>query len=112
MSPRTIPIASQILLCTYRGFARLRNNYIPVVAGIFANVIIAIVVGSVFFNLEQSTDSMDKRAVLLFFSLMITAFAPAFEVCTSSHVSLPHKCSTGTKNILDNHYVGTTSYCG
>ncbi|KAM4060206.1 ABC-2 type transporter [Hirsutella rhossiliensis] len=75
-------ISLQILFCIRRGLLRLRNNYIPVVAGIFANTIIALVVGSVFFDLGQSTASMDKRAVLLFFSLMITAFAPAFEIIT------------------------------
>lgn len=50
------------------------------IAGIFANTIIAIAVGSVFFKLGQSTDSMNKQAVLLFFSLMVTAFAPALKL--------------------------------
>ncbi|KAI0188150.1 ABC-2 type transporter-domain-containing protein [Xylaria flabelliformis] len=77
-----IPMFSQVLICIRRGFLRLRNNYPPVVAGIVGNTIIAIVIGSVFYNLENTTDSLDKRAVLLFFSLTVTAFAPAFEILT------------------------------
>ncbi|TAQ91217.1 hypothetical protein B7494_g440 [Chlorociboria aeruginascens] len=77
-----IPIHQQILICIQRGFLRLRNNYVPAVSTVFANAILAIIVGSVFYNLPNTTDSMDQRAVLIFFSLMICAFSPAFEVLT------------------------------
>jgi ATP-binding cassette subfamily G (WHITE) protein 2 (PDR) len=59
----------------------LRNNYSSTLASIAGNVAIAIVVGSVYFKLGEESDAVDKRAVLLFFSLMINAYAPAFEVC-------------------------------
>lgn len=75
-----IPIRHQILVYLYRGFYRLRNNYVPTVSTVIANAILAIVVGSVFYDLPDTTDSMAKRAVLMFFSLMICAFSPAFEV--------------------------------
>ncbi|KAF2142292.1 uncharacterized protein K452DRAFT_226952 [Aplosporella prunicola CBS 121167] len=75
-----LPIWAQIWLCIKRGFQRLRNNYVPTLAGIIGNTIIAIVVGSVYFNLGEDTDALDKRAVLVFFSLMINAYAPAFEI--------------------------------
>lgn len=75
-----VPVRTQILVCLHRGFWRLRNNYVPVVAGIVANSILALIVGSAFYNLSQTSDSMDKRAVLLFFSLIINACTPAFEV--------------------------------
>ncbi|ESZ90511.1 multidrug resistance protein CDR1 [Sclerotinia borealis F-4128] len=77
-----IPIRRQILICLQRGFLRLRNNYVPAVSTVFANAILAIVVGSVFYDLPDTSDSMDQRAVLIFFSLMICAFSPAFEVLT------------------------------
>lgn len=82
-STYAIPISQQIFVCLQRGFLRLRNNYVPTVSTIFANAILAIVVGSVFYNLSDTTDSMDQRAVLIFFSLMICAFSPAFEVIMS-----------------------------
>ncbi|KAF7867296.1 hypothetical protein EAF04_005379 [Stromatinia cepivora] len=77
-----IPISQQILICLQRGLLRLRNNYIPAVSTVFANAILAIVVGSVFYDLPDTSVSMDQRAVLIFFSLMICAFSPAFEVLT------------------------------
>jgi ATP-binding cassette subfamily G (WHITE) protein 2 (PDR) len=67
-------------LCVQRGFQRLRNNYVPTVSGVIGNNVIAIVVGSVYYNLGDDTDAVDSRAVLIFFSLMINAYAPAFEV--------------------------------
>lgn len=65
-----------------RGFQRLRNHPGPQLGGIIGNTIIAIVVGSVFYNLSNDTTGLDKRAVLLFFSLMINAYASAFDVCS------------------------------
>ncbi|KAF2267290.1 multidrug resistance protein CDR1 [Lojkania enalia] len=75
-----ISIGSQVCLCVVRGLQRLRNNYVPIVAGLIGNTIVAIVVGSVYYDLTDDTTGMDKRAVLVFFSLMINAYAPAFEV--------------------------------
>jgi ATP-binding cassette subfamily G (WHITE) protein 2 (PDR) len=37
----------------------------------------------VYYNLGDDTDAVDSRAVLIFFSLMINAYAPAFEVLLS-----------------------------
>lgn len=76
----SIPIVLQVRSCLRRGAQRLRNVPGPVIGGIFANAILALVVGSVYYNLPMTSDSMDKRAVLIFFSLLVTAFSPAFEV--------------------------------
>ncbi|KAK8129110.1 abc transporter cdr4 [Apiospora sp. TS-2023a] len=77
-----LPVHQQLHICLQRSFLRLRNNYVPTVSTVFANAILALVVGSVFYNLSDTVDSMDKRSVLIFFSLMICAFSPAFEVLT------------------------------
>lgn len=76
----TLPITRQIGACIARGFLRLQNNYAPGLAGVIANFILSLVIGSIYFDLDDSTASLDKRAVLLFFSLMNSAFSPAFEV--------------------------------
>ncbi|KAK8050931.1 hypothetical protein PG993_002316 [Apiospora rasikravindrae] len=81
-STYVLPVYQQLLICIRRSFLRLRNNYVPTVSTVFANVILALVVGSVYYNLSDTADSMDKRSVLIFFSLMICAFSPAFEVLT------------------------------
>lgn len=81
-----LPTVPQIRLCIHRGFQRLRNHFAPPVAGVVGNTIIAIVVGSVYYNLGEDTASMDRRAVLVFFSLMINAYAPAFDVGSSNTI--------------------------
>ncbi|KAK0740481.1 P-loop containing nucleoside triphosphate hydrolase protein [Schizothecium vesticola] len=77
-----IPITEQINICVRRGFLRLHNNYAPVIAAAVANNILPIVLGTVFLNLDETTNTFDKRAVLVFFALMVIGFAPAFEVYT------------------------------
>ncbi|OAA35191.1 opaque-specific ABC transporter CDR3 [Metarhizium rileyi] len=77
-----MPAYRQVVICIQRGFLRLANNYVPVVAGILANSILGLILGSAFYNLPDTAESMDKRAVLLFFSLIINACTPAFEVLT------------------------------
>lgn len=77
-----IPVHLQVLDCVRRGFQRLQNNYVPGVAGIIANSILALILSSAFYNMSHTADSMDKRAVLLFFALIINACTPAFEVLT------------------------------
>lgn len=79
-SAYTISVHRQVLACAGRGFLRLHNNLAPVIAGIVGNTIIAIITGSVFYNLGETTESLQKRSVLLFFAIMINALTPAFEV--------------------------------
>jgi ATP-binding cassette subfamily G (WHITE) protein 2 (PDR) len=59
---------------------RFKNQPVPVIGAVIANAILAVVVGSVYFNLADDAQSMDRRAILLFFSLLLTAYSPAFEV--------------------------------
>jgi ATP-binding cassette subfamily G (WHITE) protein 2 (PDR) len=70
----------QTRACVMRGFLRLRNNVGPGVAGIIGNTIIAIVTGSVFYDLPDTTASFQQRSILLFFVVMMNGCTPAFEV--------------------------------
>ncbi|KAF2805347.1 uncharacterized protein BDZ99DRAFT_511345 [Mytilinidion resinicola] len=100
----------QVVACISRGFLRLKMNYTPAVGALFGNTIIAIVTGSVFFNLADNTDSFQRRAVLLFFSIMINACTPAFEVLTMwaqrpivekhHQYAMYHPCIEGIANIF------------
>lgn len=60
----------------------MRNDPAAPLSFVIANVILALVLASVFYNLPLITDSMDSRIVLIFVSIMLTAFTPEFEVCT------------------------------
>ncbi|GAP85100.2 putative multidrug resistance protein CDR1 [Rosellinia necatrix] len=84
LGSNTYPLApfAQVRLCMERVFLRLRNNPSPSVAALISNAILGVVVGSVYFRLDETSDSLDQRATLLFFSLLNSAFTPAFEVLT------------------------------
>ncbi|KAI9876364.1 MAG: hypothetical protein M1830_006674, partial [Pleopsidium flavum] len=81
-SPYTISLPEQIKLCVNRGFQRLRGNFVPPLSGIIGNVVMAVIIGSIFYNLEESTGSFYKRSVLIFFAILLNAFMSAFEVLT------------------------------
>ncbi|KAK4171533.1 ABC-2 type transporter-domain-containing protein [Triangularia setosa] len=75
-----VSLFKQIQMCLVRSFIRMRNNLAPIISGVLGQTILAIVIGSVFYNLEPTTSSFDKRAVLLYFGLILNAFSPAFEI--------------------------------
>ena len=81
-SPYTISIPMQVKLCAKRGFKRLRGDYSVTISGIIANTIMALVIGSVFYNLPMDTSSFFSRGALLFFAILLNAFASVSEMLT------------------------------
>ncbi|KAM4066414.1 ABC-2 type transporter [Hirsutella rhossiliensis] len=79
-STYAISLHLQVLVCLGRGFQRLRNDPAAAISLAAANAVLALLLGSVFYKLPVTADSMDRRSVIIFFSLMLTAFTPAFEV--------------------------------
>ena len=51
-----------------------------VITGVIFNSVMALVIGSVFFNLPNDTGSLYSRGALLFFAILLAAFASALEV--------------------------------
>jgi ATP-binding cassette subfamily G (WHITE) protein 2 (PDR) len=84
MSLRTstfpLSILEQTAICIRRANQRLLNNYVPDVSLIMTNAILGIIVGSVFYSLEEQSGNMNNRSVLLFFATMLNSFVPAFEI--------------------------------
>ncbi|KAI1355906.1 P-loop containing nucleoside triphosphate hydrolase protein [Xylaria sp. FL0043] len=79
-STYVISVHLQILRCLQRAFRRLKNQPGPVIGSVVANAILAIVIGSAFYNLPEDSESVDRRAILIFFSLLYTALSPSFEI--------------------------------
>ena len=79
-SPYTLSITQQVALCVRRGFQRLRGDMGNVIAGAFFNAIMALVIGSIFYNLPNTTGSLYSRGALLFFAILLASFASALEV--------------------------------
>ena len=79
-SPYSISIRAQILLCVRRGIRRLMNNIVLPVSTVLGNVGMALIVGSMFYNLDNTTRHLSSRSILIFFSVLLNGFMTAFEV--------------------------------
>lgn len=84
-SPYTISVPMQIRLCMDRGFQRLRGDMSLTLSGMIGNFIMALIIGSVFYNLPFNTGSFYSRGVLLFFAILLNAFSSFLEVRQHPH---------------------------
>lgn len=75
-----LSLPQQISLCLGRGFQRLRSDATVVLTGIIGNNLLALVIASEFYNMQADSLSMQRRSVLLYFALLINAFASNLEV--------------------------------
>ena len=63
-----------------RGFLRLRHNLTVPISTIMGNLIISIILGSMFYDMPEDTNSFFGRGVLLFFTSLVNTTLAAFEV--------------------------------
>lgn len=82
-SPYTLSYAGQVRLCLERGFWRLKGDPSLTLTQLFGNFIMALIVSSIFYDLQPTTDSFFSRSALLFFAILLNAFGSALEVCPS-----------------------------
>ncbi|KAE8144241.1 ABC-2 type transporter-domain-containing protein [Aspergillus avenaceus] len=81
-SPYTLSYWMQVRLCLRRGFLRLKGDASMTITTIFANSLMALVISSCFYNLDETTNSYFARGALLFFGVLLNAFASALEILT------------------------------
>ncbi|KAL4866663.1 hypothetical protein BDV12DRAFT_187304 [Aspergillus spectabilis] len=81
-SPYTISVWQQVSICVVRGFQRLRGDFSLTATALIGNFIMALIIGSVFFNLAEDTSSFYYRGALLFFAVLLNAFSSALEILT------------------------------
>lgn len=81
-SPYTISIFEQVSLCMVRGFQRLKGDASLTISQLIGNFIMALIIGSVFYNLPNDTSSFYSRGALLFFAVLLNAFSSALEILT------------------------------
>lgn len=81
-SPYTISLMQQINLCMVRGFQRLKGDASMTMSMLIGNFIMALIIGSVFYNLQPDTSSFYSRGALLFFAVLLNAFSSALEILT------------------------------
>ncbi|KAK4145658.1 ATP-binding cassette transporter PDR5 [Dichotomopilus funicola] len=81
-SPFTLSYIQQVQLCLWRGWRRLMGDPSLSIGALIGNFIMALIISSVFFNLQPNTDSFYRRGALLFFACLMNAFASALEILT------------------------------
>ncbi|EXJ87728.1 hypothetical protein A1O1_04653 [Capronia coronata CBS 617.96] len=81
-SPYTLSYVQQINLCLWRGFRRLVADPSLTMTQLIGNTILALIIGSIFYNLDMTTNSFYSRGALLFFAILMNAFGSALEILT------------------------------
>ncbi|KAE8394955.1 ABC-2 type transporter-domain-containing protein [Aspergillus alliaceus] len=81
-SPYTLSYMQQTSLCLWRGWKRLLSDPSLTYIQLGGNTIMALVLGSIFFNLHDDTNSFYGRGGLIFFALLLSAFASVLEILT------------------------------
>ncbi|XAO22858.1 hypothetical protein I312_101633 [Cryptococcus bacillisporus CA1280] len=79
-SPYTLSYGGQVRFCLRRGFQRLKADPSLTLTQLFGNFIMALIVGSVFYNMPVNTSSFYSRGALLFFAILMSAFGSALEI--------------------------------
>ncbi|KAL3418763.1 ABC transporter cdr4 [Phlyctema vagabunda] len=81
-SPYTLTYSQQVRLCLWRGIRRLVGDPSLTLSQLIGNFIMTLIIGSVFYNLKPDTGSFFGRGSLIFFALLVNAFASALEILT------------------------------
>ncbi|RSM01819.1 hypothetical protein CDV31_011168 [Fusarium ambrosium] len=79
-SPFTLSYLQQIRLTMRRSFVLLRTDPSLLITMLVTNFLQAIIVSSIFYNLPNTTSSFQQRGVLLFFLILMNAFASILEI--------------------------------
>jgi len=81
-SPYTLSYVQQVRLCLWRAFRRLVADPSLTLASFFGNSMLALIIGSVFYNLPQDTNSFFSRGALVFFAILMSGFGSILEIFT------------------------------
>ncbi|KAH7311640.1 ABC-2 type transporter-domain-containing protein [Stachybotrys elegans] len=81
-SPYTISYAQQIQLCLWRAWRRLAGDPSITIGGIIGNVVMSLIIGSVFYNIPETTASFFQRGALIFFACLMNGFSTSIEILT------------------------------
>jgi ABC-type multidrug transport system ATPase subunit len=79
-SPYINSFPMQIMLNTARAYQRLRNNAASTVSTVISNIIIALIIGSVFYNLTDTTSTFTSKGAALFFAVLLNALTALSEI--------------------------------
>lgn len=79
-SPYIISVPMQIKLNTVRAYQRLWNDAAATVSTVVSNIIMALIIGSVFYNSPAVTSGFQARGATLFFAVLLNALTAMSEI--------------------------------
>jgi ATP-binding cassette subfamily G (WHITE) protein 2 (PDR) len=81
-SPYTISIPMQVRYCTQRAYQRLWNDKTSTVTTIIGQIVMALIIGSVFYGTPNNTASFFQKGGVLFFAVLLNALIAISEINT------------------------------
>jgi ABC-type multidrug transport system permease subunit len=81
-SPFNLSYFGQAKMCLWRSWTLLKGDPSIPITMLLTNFFEALIISSIFYNLPQNTDSLFQRGILLFFIVLINAFASILEIMT------------------------------
>jgi ABC-type multidrug transport system ATPase subunit/ABC-type multidrug transport system permease subunit len=81
-SPYTLSYGMQIKLCFWRGIKRMQGDMSNTLAGVIGNILMSLIISSMFYHLKVNTSSFYQRSSLMFFAILMNAFASVLEIQT------------------------------
>lgn len=79
-SPYTISVLMQIQLCTERAYQRMWNDKTSTMTTVIGQVIMALIIGSIFFKTPDTTGSFFDKGAVLFFAVLLNALMSITEI--------------------------------
>jgi ABC-type multidrug transport system ATPase subunit len=79
-SPYIISVPMQIKLNTVRAYQRLWNDAASTVSTIVSNIIMALIIGSVFYDSPNTTSGFASKGATLFFAVLLNALTAMSEI--------------------------------
>lgn len=79
-SPYLISVPMQIKLCTKRAYQRIMNDWASTVTTVVSQMIMALIVGSVFYNTPHATTGFFAKGATLFFAVLLNALLALSEI--------------------------------
>ena len=81
-SPFTLSYWSQITLTLWRSWLLLKGDPSTTVTMAITNLFQALIISSIFYNLNPDTSSINQRGILIFFMVLMNAFGSILEIMT------------------------------
>lgn len=79
-SPYTVSYGMQVKYIIKRNIMRTKGDPSITIFGVFGNIVMGLIISSIFYNLEDNTGSFYYRTAAMFFAVLFNAFSSMLEI--------------------------------